>query len=82
MKKKLFKNSGLLDYMLKNCRPQPVTRPLQFRIILPNIVLVLKSRSASATTIKDILLVCMVLNGEGGQLVVVYMGNVLFPLTY
>ena len=51
--------------MLKNCRPQPVTLPLQFRIILPNIVLVLKSRSASATTIKDVLLVCMVLNGEG-----------------
>ena len=82
MKKKLFKNSGLLDYMLKNCRPQPVTLPLQFRIILPNIVQVLKSRSASATIIKDVLLVCMVLNGEGGQLVVVYMGNVLFPLTY
>ena len=47
-------------------RPQPVRCPLPFIIIYTNIVLVLKSQSAScATTETSTILVYMILNGKG-----------------
>ena len=52
---------------LHPCRPQPVRHPLPFIIIHTNVVLVLKSRIACATTQKNpsTILVYMILNGKG-----------------